>query len=546
MKAKRFIALAVMAVMMFTGSAFSAQPEDALIPQPDESVYAVLKLSDTSGLLKWAFSDENIDIFMPLVIASESSNDIIGGLEMIRSIAQNSPLKSAALIVGITAENAKEQDIFFQCVFTVDSELNSIVRNLSQGKADAKDVAKLVLGKDSPLISLAETMLKVEQGEDNIMRIDNAVFVKAVDDVIILGLSENDVKASVKALEDEKARLFANSPRAFKTQDFALMHFDVKTLEAIDDDGELKDAKLGEYFSRPVNIELGFEKSAEKFIISSHVNILEALTKKYAEKVKKVKPVKGGYIDIRNAGGASVPILAMGGHYDLSGADEIPDTKEYRDEIFGQLKKRFGIQKEDVYALFNGPFSLVINGSVMVESFKIPALYISQTGIKGAASKIYSTLSKSPHFQKVHEGILQVDSSLSPVSCIIGNAGDTLGIAFAELASFSDRPNTEGAFGELMKKESISSFWFNFTGLQSWLNDDSNGVFSALTPLASIFGYGKILELVRDVLSADFSVTSMSFAADDIETFHVEFALKDVRAEDGFFTKLVKLYRELQ
>ncbi len=546
MKAKRFIALAVMTVLVFTASAFSAQPEDALTPRPDESVYAVLKLSDTSGLLKWIFSEENINVFMPLIISSENSNDIIGGLEMVRSIIQNTPLKSAAAIVGITAENAKSQDPFFQLAFTVSSELNPIVRNLAQGKADAKDIAKLILGTDSPLIAFAETMIKVESGKDNIMRIDNALFVKAVDDIIILGLSENDVKESVKALEDKKARLFARSPRTFRTNDFALIHLDPKTAEALDDKGELKDAKLTEYFAKPVTLEIGFEKTSDRFTLSTHVNIVEAMTKKYAEKVKTVKAVKGGYIDLRNSGGSSVPMLAIGGVLDLSGTDEVKEAKPYMDELFGQLRKRFGIAKEDVYALFNGPFSIVVNGSVMFESFKIPAVYISQTGAKGAASKIYDTLTKSPHFHKVHDGILQVDSSLSPVSCIIGNAGNTLGIAFAELASFKDRPNTEGAFGSLMSRESIASFWFDFAGLQSWLNDDSNGVFSTLKPIASILGYGKILEAVQDVLSADFSVTSMSFIASDAETFHFDFALKDVRAEDGLFVKLIKLYREFQ
>ena len=197
-----------------------------------------------------------------------------------------------------------------------------------------------------------------------------------------------------------------------------------------------------------------------------------------------------------------------------------------------------------MYALFNGPLSIVVNGSVMFESFRIPALYISQTGAKGAASKVYTALMRSRHFHEVHNGILQVDSSLSPVSCIIGNAGNTLGIAFAELASFSDRPNTEGAFGRLMSKESVASLWIDFAGIQSWLNDDANGVFSTLAPIASLLGYGKILEAVRDVLSADFSVTSMSLRAEDVETFHFDFALKDVRAEDGLFTKLIKLYRE--
>ena len=270
------------------------------------------------------------------------------------------------------------------------------------------------------------------------------------------------------------------------------------------------------------------------------------MTKNYAKKIPDVKPVKGGYINLRDSRGASTPIFAAGGVFNLAGAESLEDAKEGLDFITGQLKKRFGIAKEDVYALFTGPFSMVINGSVMFESFKIPALYISQTGAKGAATKVYNTLAKSQHFHKVREGILQVDSSVSPVSCIIGNAGNTLGIAFAELASFSDRPNTDGAFGELMSKNAISSFWIDFAGIQSWLNDDANGVFAALTPIAGIFGYGQILDAVRNVLSADFSVRSLSLSAEDIETVHWEFALKDVRPEDGLFAKLVKVYRDFQ
>ena len=545
MKAKRFIALSVLAVMIFTGTAFSETlPENALSSRPDESFYAVLKLNDTSAFLKWLLSDANIDTFMPLILTSKSSNDIIGGIEMLRSFAQNTPLKSAVVLAGVS--DAKSQIPFLQIAFTVSPELNSIVRNLSQGKADAKDIAKLLLGTGNPLITIAETMIKVEHADDNILRIDNAVFVKAVDDVILVGLSEEDVKASVNALEDKKARLSVINSRAFNTKDFAMLHIDPKTAEALDDSGELKGLKLGEYLDKPANIELAFDSQPGKFIFSSHVNIREAMTKNYAKKIPDVKPVKGGYINLRDSRGASTPIFAAGGVFNLAGAESLEDAKEGLDFITGQLKKRFGIAKEDVYALFTGPFSMVINGSVMFESFKIPALYISQTGAKGAATKIYNTLAKSQHFHKVREGILQVDSSVSPVSCIIGNAGNTLGIAFAELASFSDRPNTDGAFGELMSKNAISSFWIDFAGIQSWLNDDANGVFAALTPIAGIFGYGQILDAVRNVLSADFSVRSLSLSAEDIETVHWEFALKDVRPEDGLFAKLVKVYRDFQ
>ncbi|MBR0251138.1 MAG: hypothetical protein IJQ77_08650 [Synergistaceae bacterium] len=547
MKSRRFIALSVLAVMIFTGTACSdSLPENALSSRPDESVYAVLKLNDTSEFLKWLLSEANINTFMPLILASESSNDIIGGIEMISAFAQNTPLKSAVVLAGVSGKDAKSQEVFMQAAFTVSPELNSIVRNISQGKASAKDIAKLLLGTESPLIALAETMIKVENADDNILRIDNAIFVKAVDDVIILALSEDDVKASVKALEDKKARLSLINARAFSTKDFAMLHVDPKTAEVLDDSGELKELKLSEYMAKPFNLELGFESQPGKFILSSHNNVLESTAKKYAEKIPNVKPVKGDYIDLRNSGGASTPIFAAGGMFNLAGTEEVKDAKDGLDFILGQLKKRFGIAKEDVYALFTGPFSLVINGSVMFESFKIPALYISQTGAKGAASKVYNTLTKSPHFHKIHDGILQVDSSVSPVSCIIGNAGNTLGIAFAELASFSDRPNTEGAFGELMSKNSISSWWIDFAGIQSWLNDDANGVFATLTPIAGIFGFGQILDAVRNVLSADFSVRSMSLSGEDIETVHLEFALKEIRAEDGLFAKLVKVYRDFQ
>lgn len=548
MKAKRFMA-ALILVLVFTGSAFSAQPEDALTERPDESVYAVLKLDDTSALLKWIFSEENINTFMPLILASKNSNEIIGGIEMIRAIVQNTPLKSVALIAGMTRRDAKSAAPFFQMAFTVSPELNSVVRNISKGRAEAKDIAKLILGTNNPLLSFAETMIKVERADDNIFRVDNAVFVKAVDDLIILGLSEADVKASVNALEDDSTRLSSIVSRRFNTKDFSLLHMDMKIIEALDEDGELKDLNIRDLFVKPLNIELGFDKQANRFINSIHCNLKEAMTKKYTDRFIDMKAVKGGYIDLRNSGGSSVPLLAFGGIVNLKGALDAPEAKpivDFLQKSLEQLRKRFGVEPDDVFALFNGSFSLVVNGSVMFESFKIPALYISQTGAKGAASRIYTALMRSRHFHEVHKGILQVDSSLSPVSCIIGNAGNTLGIAFAELASFSDRPASEGAFGELMKTEAISSFWIDFAGIQSWINDDSNGIFAALSPIASFMGYGKILESVRDVLNADFSVTSMSLYAEDVETQHYVFELKDVRAEDGLFSKLIKLYREFK
>ena len=115
---------------------------------------------------------------------------------------------------------------------------------------------------------------------------------------------------------------------------------------------------------------------------------------------------------------------------------------------------------------------------------------------------------------------------------------------FAELASLSEKPELKPAFAELMKRDSVSSTWIDFAGIQSWINSDENGVFTTLTPLAAIMGYGKYVKALQDVLGADLSVPSMSIWAEDLEIIHTEFALKEIEAEKGLFATILRLYQE--
>mgnify|MGYP006873195532 CR=1 FL=1 len=74
---------------------------------------------------------------------------------------------------------------------------------------------------------------------NNILQIDNELFVKAQDGMIIAGLSRDDVKTSLKALEDEASRLFSKKTRRFAPKDFAWIHADPKVLGSLDDGDEL-------------------------------------------------------------------------------------------------------------------------------------------------------------------------------------------------------------------------------------------------------------------------------------------------------------------
>ncbi len=175
---------------------------------------------------------------------------------------------------------------------------------------------------------------------------------------------------------------------------------------------------------------------------------------------------------------------------------------------------------------------------------KIPALYISQTGAKGSAGRIFSLLTKSPHFKKAQEGILQLDPSISPVSCLVQNKGETLGINFAELSSLNATPEIKPALRDLMNEAGMLAFWIDFASIRDWITDDENGVFAMALPMAKIFGYSDIAEAVQDVLTAEFSVPSFSLRAEDVETYRLEFANVKVDSKNGLFARLVKVYQK--
>lgn len=520
-------------------------PENALIVRPEESVYVVLKLDDTSSFLKWLASDENINVFMPLILKSEDSNDIIGGIEFFKAFARMTPIKSAALIAGALSPDTKKPP-FFQMAFTVDPSMAATVKKVADGTAEDSDFAKLILGNDSPLTAIAQTMIKAEKIKDGSYRIDNEIFIKVEGDMLVLALNQDELQASLNALKGEEERLFSKVTRKFTEKDFALIHVDYKTLDKMDTDnslGDNADKLVTELFDKPLNFEMAFESLPEKFIFSFAMNIRDAVKKEYAVKVDTPdNPVKGSHLNI---GGTKSPLFALGGLLNLSALKDSKETKKSWDEMIRQLRVRFGISEEEATSFFNGPLSLTVNDSVTFEGMKIPAVYISQTGLtKGSAAKIFAKFTKSPHFQKVQEGILQLDTSISPVSCLIQDKGETLGINFAELSNLSGKAAVKPALQTILDADGIAAMWFDFDEIRSWIMDDENGVMATALPMAKMFGYGEIAEAVNDILTAEFSVPSCSFRAETLDKFRFEFANVKINAENGIIARAIKVYQK--
>ncbi len=178
-----------------------------------------------------------------------------------------------------------------------------------------------------------------------------------------------------------------------------------------------------------------------------------------------------------------------------------------------------------------------------MQGIKFPALYMSFKGQEGAPAKIFERLANSKFFARIQDKILQLDSSISPVSCLVIDHGDSLAFDFADLTSLNEKPQPSGAFAEVLNHEGISVLWLDFAGIQKWIAD--NNVMEILTPMAKVFGYGKIAEDASSILSAKFSVPSLLIWAESEEKIHWEFAINnEVAPEDGLLVRIVRICKD--
>ena len=547
MKVKKFAAIAVLLLVLFAGSACAFQPEDALTSRPEDSVYAVLKLQDTSKFLQWLFSKENVEIFAPLFLNGKSKMEILAVTEFVNAIIPMIPIRSAAVLSGMTKNDTKQKTQFVQAALTFSPEVRTSVLRIEAGLADASDVAKMLIG-DSTAAKFAETMINIKKEKDNIYRVNNDIFMTAVDGTVLLGSSVTEIRKAVKSINDKDTRLLSKKARKFTAEDFALVHIDYDTITAFDESLKSGDLDPRKYFAKPLEGEFAFTRLKDKFLMSIGFNFKDVLTKKYADKLAaqaaQWEDVKGGHIDL-DIGGSASPLAAIGTYINFETLDEFDECKKFLEAVLRNLRVRFKVSNDETKALLAGPFSLVVNDTVTYEGFKIPAVYVSQQGKTGAAAKVYEKFTQSQHFSKVKDGILQLDSSISPVSCLVADKGERLGVYFAELASLEHKPVLKPALAELMEKESTASSWIDFEGIQSWILDENNGVMLMLGPIMTFGGYGKYYKALQNVLTAEFSVPSMSLWGKAPETMHIEFALKEINPENGLFMRIMKAYQEL-
>jgi hypothetical protein len=363
----------------------------------------------------------------------------------------------------------------------------------------------------------------------------------------------------VAALEDEGKRLVLN--RKTQARDFIMFHTDFETVEALSmmnasDEEEKKNVEetyklVKNMYRAPLDFEMGFESLSDRFLVSGATNLREAMSEQYSAGIEDLKPVAGGRIRLFGSGS---PMLALGFSLaNLTTMKDHPVVNEGWKEVVEGLKE-VGVTEDDMLTLLKGGLSIVLGGeSVSIEGIGIPAVYFTDEGKDGVAAKIIGIVEENaksllnPVQAEGWDKMYQVDTSVCPVPCLTGVQGETIFAGMMEASALSNTPETADRLSELLGKDSIGSAYIDFESIRVYLKNAIDGPLGSLLPmLGELTGNeaaGGIVESIKDVVNAKFSVPSVSLWAQDCETFFIDFANVEVPPEDGLWAKLVKAYQ---
>ncbi len=553
MKGIRRRGIAGLAVLLtfLASTAWGAVPQEALSAKPEGAVYAVLNVDDLGGLARNILSSENIDLFAPLM-----DEDTLNGARMASAIVSKMPVRDAALVVG-TDENLVP---FLQIALALPEDLRPKLDLVANGKAKAEDIVSLVLGDGAlafgPLIAAVP-----EQGAQGTWySLNGQLAVAAREGLLLVGLSSADLEASIKALAAPTERLAVK--RRHEARSFSMLHLDFPTLlkiakeqEAKEKSGEKEEKKLDDvdlnalrdYFKAPLEIEYGFERKPDSFLVSMAANVEEALNSVYLKRLSQLKPVPGGELFLTGAGR---PLFALSSKVSFKGADlEVyPEiAKLWKEGI--QTLARYGITEAEVESLLSGSVSLVCGGSSTFAGAKTSGVYLALTGRDGAASSIFrkateneelaAMLPAAPVDVKDWEKVLQVDPAMLPVSALLGVKGETLFLGLQDAASLNAAPELSERLKALLEKTSMGTSFIDFESIQAFLNGAVNDRSSPLHDLLANL-HPAMLGLVKDVLGAELSIPFIGVWTPRFDTAFAEHALVDVPADKGLMARIVR------
>lgn len=535
-------------LMLWVSAAWGAVPQEALSKRSPKAIYMALSIDDLGGLVRYVLSSENIDLFAPLM-----DEKTLEGARMISAVVSKMPVGTAALAAG-TDENLVP---FLQLALALPAELQPKLDLVESGQAKAEDIVSLLLG-DGGLVFAPILESELRKGDQGFYSLkDGSVVFTARSGLLLMGLSAGDLEASLKALADREERLPLN--RRLEARNLSLLHLDFATMlhiaESRKDEASEKpfdeiDANvLGAYFKAPLEIEYGYEKTPEHFLVSVAANVEEAFSSAYLERLAEIEPEAGGALFLTGTGR---PLFALGSKWSFKSSDlaVYPEVANLWKEGIGLLAQ-YGISEAEVENLLSGSVSLVCGGSASVMGGKSPGAYLALTGREGAAASIFkkivgnedfsSALPTVPVEMKDWEAVLQVDPALLPLPVLLGVKGETLFLGIQDAASLNAAPELSAELRSLLEKSSMSTSFFDFKAIGAALNNILNDEKSPLPGLLP----SETLPLLKGVLGAELSVPFVGIWAPRSDRAFAEGLLVEVPAGKGLMAEIVKVAASL-
>lgn len=535
-------------LMLWVSAAWGAVPQEALSKRSPKAIYMALSIDDLGGLVRYVLSSENIDLFAPLM-----DEKTLEGARMISAVVSKMPVGTAALAAG-TDENLVP---FLQLALALPAELQPKLDLVESGQAKAEDIVSLLLG-DGGLVFAPILESELRKGDQGFYSLkDGSVVFTARSGLLLMGLSAGDLEASLKALADREERLPLN--RRLEARNLSLLHLDFATMlhiaESRKDEASEKpfdeiDANvLGAYFKAPLEIEYGYEKTPEHFLVSVAANVEEAFSSAYLERLAEIEPEAGGALFLTGTGR---PLFALGSKWSFKSSDlaVYPEVANLWKEGIGLLAQ-YGISEAEVENLLSGSVSLVCGGSASVMGGKSPGAYLALTGREGAAASIFkkivgnedfsSALPTVPVEMKDWEAVLQVDPALLPLPVLLGVKGETLFLGIQDAASLNAAPELSAELRSLLEKSSMSTSFFDFKAIGAALNNILNDEKSPLPGLLP----SETLPLLKDVLGAELSVPFIKIWTPRSDRAFAEGLLVEVPAGKGLMAEIVKVAASL-
>ncbi|MDR1376026.1 MAG: hypothetical protein LBJ22_00830 [Synergistaceae bacterium] len=540
----RKIIFAALLIFVLAPVSWAADPQDALSAKPETSIYWAARLDDLGGTLQSILSPANIEMFATLVEPQNAQ-----GIRIATNLASQLPAKSVAFVVGVTADG---ETPFFQAAISIPEQMQPKLDLVAGGQAKPEDLITLLLGDAALLFAQTLSSFTVQEGpegpyyafgEGNF----GGPFLAARENLLLIALSPADMNASLATLGKAESRLAFK--RSFESPNYALMHLDTSAFaNFVEEEQKAEMEALRSYFKAPLETEMAFDAKPGKFLVSAKVN-LEAF--KDIGRWEKMTPKPGGGLFL--AGGGKL-LFGLGALSSFR-ADEWkinPDFAAVWNRLFRELEKK-AITERDIENLLTGSISLVFGSDATILGKQAPGFYIALNGQEGAASKILSkivddeALSQAVPFSPLKvegwDSLFMVDPAIVPASLLLGVSKEILFLGVVDPKSLGERPELLPEASELFKEDLIFSGFFDLAAMWQYLRkevgDPASNVgflFSQAFQNDAAFG-----ALVKDLLNAEFTVSSVKLWGPALDKGFTELTLVDVPQEKRLLPKLVNL-----